>query len=646
MEKFRSDVQGLRAIAVASVVVYHAFPDLIPGGFAGVDIFFVISGFLISGIVHREIAEGRFSLADFYRKRVRRIFPALFVMLLAVLALGWALLPPNGYKILARNAVAAAVFLSNVDFYRTMGYFAPQAELQPLLHTWSLAVEEQFYLVFPPLLWLLMRRVRGAGLTPVLILALLALLALSQWGIGWSASAAYFLLPFRAFELMMGVVAALAVLPARPLPERLRQGLALAGLALIGASFWGLDKLTPFPGIRAVPATLGCAAMLYLGRGAPTLAGRLISGAPFLWLGAISYSLYLWHWPVFACLRIWSQPFEVPVVAMAGAVAVSVLLGYLSWRFVEEPFRHLPVARVALLRQGAAAMAVCAGLGLAIYLAEGVPQRFSPRVLAMFAAEADSSPARHCAQSNNARMPYARTCVLGAEGARPRLAIWGDSHGGELAKAMADLMAPEGRALRQVTALGCPPVAGVAFSGGNCQGGNDEALAALEADAEIETVLLTANRNQYRARTADAEFEAGFAASVARLRAAGKRVVVLGQIPVMGFDPPLAVGLAAASGQDPGRVGIARAGYEAGAAQWHGFLQDLVARQGIELVLPAGAMCRGDLCPAHVEGEGVLYFDRSHPTMAAARLLAEQILEQLRAPAPRPLPALALGASL
>lgn len=292
LKKFRNDIQGLRAIAVLTVVIFHAWPAMLPGGFIGVDMFFVISGFLIGDIIYRDIASNSFSLLDFYRKRVRRIFPALFVMLLITLVIGFFVLSPVAFKELGRTTVSATLFLSNVDFTLFSGYFDSVAETRPLLHTWSLSVEEQFYIFYPLILMAIVRWLPYL-LLPIIGVSVVLLAGLSEWAIHQFTIAGYFLSPYRAFELLIGAFAAYA-----PSPKGRQTFAASAGLITIILSLVNLTPDSMFPGLNAMFPTVGVALVLWAGRAEhETLVSRLLSVPPIMFFGAISYSLYLWHWP-------------------------------------------------------------------------------------------------------------------------------------------------------------------------------------------------------------------------------------------------------------------------------------------------------------------------------------------------------------
>lgn len=351
-QTYRPEIDGLRAVAIASVVVHHADPGLLPGGFTGVDVFFVISGYLITGIIAGELAEGRFSLLRFYARRARRIVPALAVMLLATTAAAWAILTPLDFGQFAKALAASALFASNLHFARGTDYFDSAAGAEPLIHTWTLGVEEQFYLLFP-LLLIAVSRFWPRALFPLVAVLGVASFALTVWLAPRAPQAAFYLLPTRMWELMLG--AACALLPLRP---RANGMLGAAGLALILAGFWviGPDSLAPGP-LFLLPAGGTALAILFAGEG--TAVQRALAWRPLAALGLISFGTYLWHQPLLAFAQyIWFGP--LPLAIVLAAVAASLALGALSFRLIEQPVRQ----RRWLAQPRTLALACTAGLAL------------------------------------------------------------------------------------------------------------------------------------------------------------------------------------------------------------------------------------------------------------------------------------------
>lgn len=373
----RNDIDGLRAIAVVPVILFHyGMVNVAPGGFVGVDIFFVISGYLITGILHREMQAGTYRLTGFYERRIRRIFPALFVMFAFCLVCAFFINFPSEVRDLGRSILASIVFISNILFYTSSGYFDQKMQVNPVLHTWSLSVEEQFYILFP-LLLLAMRRLSAIKKSGVLLALLLASLAYAAYRVQREPSAAFYLVQFRAWELLIGSVLALGAIP-QIADRRLAELVGIGGLISIALSVVLMSKSTLFPGLAALAPCMGAAAIIYAGSGVSTGISRLLSTAPLRFTGWISYSLYLWHWPIFVFVKSVGEPSRAGKIAL---IAVCFLVATLSWRFIERPFRQrrrsTPSRRV--VQVGASVMAVTAMLALFAAPASAMFWKYSDR---------------------------------------------------------------------------------------------------------------------------------------------------------------------------------------------------------------------------------------------------------------------------
>lgn len=333
--KYRPEIDGLRSIAVMPVILFHGGLDLFSGGFVGVDVFFVISGYLITTIVLSELEDGRFSLLNFYSRRARRILPALFFVVACTFPFAWVLMLPTEFKDFAQSIAAVSIFSSNFLFWIESGYFAAAAELKPLLHTWSLAVEEQYYIFFPLLLMLFWRR--NAKATTLLLFAIfLASLFISELLWRSAPDANFYLLPSRIWELMVGSFCAIFTLKRGP---QCSHPLSIIGLLLILVSIFVYDSETPFPSVYALVPVIGTGmVLLFATKG--TWVARVLSTPIPVGIGLISYSAYLWHQPLFALVRL-RAPAEPPLILMMSLAALSLVLAYFSWRFVEKPARHI-----------------------------------------------------------------------------------------------------------------------------------------------------------------------------------------------------------------------------------------------------------------------------------------------------------------
>lgn len=600
----RADIQGLRGIAVLAVVLFHVSRSALPGGFAGVDIFFVISGYLITQILLRDMEAGVFRLRDFYQRRVRRLFPALFTVLAFTLAGGLLILPPKLLSELVYTQFFTTLFLSNFAFARLADYFDTASGLKPLLHTWSLGVEEQFYLVFP-LFLLALRRFARRFLWPVL--AGVAVMSLLAAQVTTHPEAAFYLPATRAFELLTG---ALTVWMQGHfiLSDRVKRLLSLLGVVILIASLILLNDRLPFPGLYALPPCLGGALLLLTSDG---WGNKLISAPPLVWTGDISYSLYLWHWPLLVFSRLL---FGETIWLAAPVVIAAFALAALSRRWIEQPFLERRPRRLWLWAGGAMAVSIVSAL--LIYGAKGLPQRFDAAEQAAFAAAADFSPDRkRCHLAQNTRRDYRDTCALG--GATASVAIWGDSEGVELARALAD----QGVAVRQITASACPPSVGYAIAYNRaCRAQNADMLLHLKADPDVKTVLLAVNYHRYD----DANYTAmmgGLELSALDLQAAGKRVVLLYPVPVYDFDPPSQVGLAMRLGRDPMGVGMARAQFDRENGRTIAELDGFARAHGLAALRPSDVLCDASRCRVYDPAAGVLYFNGQHLGMKGAGLM-------------------------
>jgi peptidoglycan/LPS O-acetylase OafA/YrhL len=379
--KYRPEIDGLRALAVIPVILFHAGFDLFSGGYLGVDIFFVISGYLITTIIIQELTSGHFTLSGFYERRVRRIFPALAFLILATIPLAWLCLPPDAMSDYALSLIGVATFSSNFVFWKQDGYFETAAELTPLLHTWSLAVEEQFYLIFP-LAMLIVWKFGKKVIVVLCLVGFLLSLLIAQWATQYAVRGGFFLLPPRGWELLIGTFCAF-YLQWRCKTKghhvramRWHQALSLCGLAMVLYAIFGFDSLTPTPSLYTLIPTLGAAfIILYANQG--TFVQTLLSQKVLVRIGLISYSAYLWHHPVFVFYR-YNTLAEPPHLTMLALSIFSLALGWMSWKFIEQPFRQKNRIRLSTVYKLAALFTlILIGFGIAGYINKGFPKRVS-----------------------------------------------------------------------------------------------------------------------------------------------------------------------------------------------------------------------------------------------------------------------------
>ena len=583
---YRRDIDGLRALAILPVVWFHSGLPGTPGGFVGVDIFFVISGYLITRIIQGDLATGSFSFGHFYRRRFRRIAPALAVVLTATLAIGYMLLVPDELVRLCRSAIAALLMVPNI-FYAYVGggdYFAIAKRAPPLLlHTWSLGIEEQFYLLLPLFLMLVARL---GVVRPAIVLVVVLSFALCVIGTTRAPVAAFYLLPSRAWELGLG---AMLAVEAVCVPARWRAATSLIGAVMIVASVALLAGQDRSPLWAVVVPAMG--AMLVIGSGPAAPVNRVLAGSPFVWIGGISYSLYLWHWPIFAFLQRWWIDDKLPAVWSLAGIGLSIVLAWITCRWVEQPARRGTVhfGRVAaMVAGGATVVAAFAVVGL---VGAGLPQRFTPRARAMLAQAQDNAPLAHRCFST-VLADIERKCVVGQ--GTPTALIWGDSHA---ASDSAGIAAGLGVPTAVVSSGGCPPAidpnSGVAKA---CVKRNRAILAWLAQRPRITTIVFAALWHTYERPDRD-RFWHGVQATAAVL--GGRRIIVLAGVPYPGVDVPTDSALREQWGKAPLRLDCPPA---------------RLRLDGVTVVDLAGAFC------AYPE-PWRLFVDRNHPSMTANRAI-------------------------
>jgi peptidoglycan/LPS O-acetylase OafA/YrhL len=625
--KYRPHIDGLRAMAIIPVVLFHSKLGAFSGGFLGVDIFFVISGFLITRIIAGEIDAGSFSILNFYERRVRRIIPALLLVSATVLVASSLLLFPKDYASAVRSIVAALLFSSNILFYLETDYFGAAADDQPMLHSWSLGVEEQFYIAFPILLILIHRYCRGCR-TAILAGLLIGSLALSTVLAARDPDFVFYMIPARAWELLVGSLLALAP-PARLAPGATREAIGACGLALLVLSVNFYSHEMSFQGLAGLPPVIGALLLIRYGEG--TIVGRFLSLRPIVFIGLISYSLYLWHWPVIVFVEYFRDQ-ALHGLSAALAIMLSLGLAALSWRFVERPFRSRSrMPRRRLLRELGTASAVVLATAGAAAASGGWPSRFPPKVLHYAAFSAASSPRRDECHDPLSGAKMIPPCRLGAPVA-PRIAVWGDSHGVELAYAFGLLAQQRNQSLWQLTASACPPLAGVAFPGRErCRAHNDAVLEMLRRTRSIETVVLAAYWASGQNRKTPG-LAAGLGRTVDQLRAAGKHVVVIGPVPPSRFDVPRRLAHLAQRGKLARARGIAVSELDRRTRYLSQAFAAIQARH-VPVYFPAAALCSQGRCRI-VDGTTPLYFDRHHLSVPGARLVAARAAPLIFASAP------------
>jgi len=662
---YRREIDGLRALAVLPVIFFHAGFNFFSGGFIGVDIFFVISGYLITSIILAEKEAGSFTLLNFYERRARRILPALFVVLLVCIPFSWFWLLPNDFQDFSKSLSAVTAFSSNILFWRQSGYFDTSAELKPLLHTWSLAVEEQYYLLFPLFLsatWRLGKRWMVALLAAIALASLLA----AHWGALNKPAAAFYLLPTRGWELMIGALVAYYLsTPRRPnFPHTLNQIFSTLGLICIVYAIVAFDKNTPFPGFHALVPTLG-AGMIIVFSNPRTWAGKLLGSKAFVGIGLISYSAYLWHQPLFAFAR--QRSLEEPSKQILLALAFAALgLAYLSWKYIETPFRNKNrINRRKIFLYGSVGSALFMALGVSGCVGHGFNTRFNDSIIKISNEANDRNPdSERCHGGPSHLIPIQASCVLGAQD-KPAGALLGDSHANALGAALNEALGKHGVGIKQMTTDGCPPVFDVYsnYAGLSCYNHTNAVYEALADSAETKTLIIASRWTKWLKtqgfnngeggieeddervdivangeKQINAEpqrvalLKAKYVESIQRYLKANKRVILIYPIPEAGWNvPDYAAKRALFSGTTQADLSTSYGAFKARNQEAIDTLDSIGEDKNLIRIRPDQILCNTyikDRCVVQLNGVP-LYYDNNHLSNAGARLLADEIVRHI-----------------
>lgn len=614
--RYRSDIDGLRAVAVLSVVFFHLFKQALPGGYLGVDMFFVLSGYLITAIIWMEMRENRFSVVRFYDRRIRRIMPALLALLAAVTLICALLLLPSDLIGYGKSLLATLVFAANVYFWRDTDYFSPAAEQKPLLHIWSLGVEEQFYILFPLILVLLARWRAHRALYAIGALTLGSLGAnIFALRIGGSLPA-FFLIPTRAWELGLGAL--LALLPAQSVPRSRGAGFAAAlgaVLVIIGIAH-PVDSYWFFP--VAVPVVIGTALLVLAGRHDESPVTRLLRLRPVVFTGLISYSLYLWHWPIIVLSQYYLvRPLTPLETAAAAALMAVCAIG--SWRFIERPFRNkqMPIGKVRIIAAAGAAVLAAAAAG--ILAAKGMPARLSREAAAINQA-VDTN--YRCAISDYLPFGGSRACVMNLPSRNPGdadVVLLGNSHAQMYAPVWTSILAERGMQGLLVPVNGCLPTIQANISR-ECLGIARKNLDEISRLARVKTVIIGLKWDHLQGPleepggnvpddTDKSALVSALDDLIDRIRGAGKQVILVGPIAEPGWNIASILSRQLAYGHLPDRpdyLPLAQFTERLGPAIAH-----FSARGDIVFVRPDQVQCPKDRCKFILDGRS-LFSDGDH----------------------------------
>jgi peptidoglycan/LPS O-acetylase OafA/YrhL len=625
---YRSDIDGLRAVAVLSVIAYHLFNKTLPGGFLGVDIFFVISGYLITNVIWREAIHKNFSIARFYERRVRRIMPAVLTVLIAASLAAIAVLLPMDLKGYAKSVFASLGFVANIYFWRDTNYFAQLAEEKPLLHVWSLGVEEQFYIIFPLFVVLCVRWRRSVLLPLTAVLVLLSLAAnIFAVRIGGGLPA-FYLLPTRAWEIGAGALLALA--PATKITNPwLRHGIgaAASALLLIGLCLRG-NQQPALGGVipPALWAVAGTTMAIYLGKAGGSWFTRFLSMPVLVWIGLISYSLYLWHWPILVLTRYYLVRTNLSLVETAIVVALMFALAWGSWDYIERPFRNrtMPIGRV-LAWVGCGCLVVALGAA-AILVGKGFPSRFNVE-----AARINAAVGTGYRCNMNEYIPFggSRGCLMSMPSRDPKdasVALIGNSHAQMYAPLVTDILRQNHRGGILVPLNSCLPMPDFNESS-TCMNLAAKNLDAVEKLPRIRVVILAMTWGPFQAMYTPARpvpdeskakfFAEGLDRLIESLEQHGKTVVLVGPVSIPGYDSASIVGRQLGFGHkvveplfSPESTFMAKQGDT---------IAHFASRNDIIFVRPDRIQCQQGRCD-YFRGGSSLFADSNHIAEAALPL--------------------------
>jgi peptidoglycan/LPS O-acetylase OafA/YrhL len=610
---YRPDIDGLRAVAILAVLGFHALPRFVPGGFVGVDVFFVISGFLITSLIMEDLRAGQFSFLGFYERRVRRLFPALVVVLLATWLLGVLTLLPVELTALGKHILAAAAFAANILNFAEAGYFDAPAIAKPLLHMWSLGVEEQFYLLFPVLLVALWRYSRAW-----LLLALvgLASFVLNVATIHDHPDFSFYLPLTRFWEFVAGALLATGLRPAYAgrlsFPEALkppfRNAMAIAGAGLIALSI-AITTHQAFPGWKAILPVAGTAMLIAAGQGA-WINRKVLANPTMVFIGLISYPLYLWHWPLIVTgrtiMRGMPNPHERTTALIA--VALAVVLAIVTYRYIETPIRRrqgfFARPRTALLAGGLAATAL---LGLVTVQSQGFLFTYPPAVQALLGPQQVAEAA-----AGNA-----------PNGAGPLVVTYGDSHSGHLLPGLSDLQRSRQFRLVSVRWHLCGPTGDVPVDSPACRDVTADNARQFES-LKPDLVVIAAYWSRYK-------HHARLAQTVRALRDAGvRRVVIVGAVPTWPLPPQV---LLYRHYQADPRAGIPvrLSGSNKAARDIDRQLREIASASGATFISALDALCDRDECLVR-DGDAasdIIQADTNHFSVNGSRYFVRRIAAQL-----------------
>lgn len=611
-DQFRLDIQGLRAIAILAVVIFHIDPAKLPGGFIGVDLFFVISGYLITGHILRDLERSTFSLRNFYLKRIRRLYPALMAMIAFTAAGVYFLYLPEDARSFGASLIATSVYASNIFFYTQSDYFDDKIHSNPLLHTWSLSVEEQFYILFPVLLFFLYKK---APAKLFVILAAMGALAfvVSEIVLRIDASAAFYLSPTRFGQFIAGALVALAAPCA--MPKWTREGISWAGLALMGASILFFSESTPFPGFMSMVPTLGAALVIYAGSKPDLFTGKLLSLWPAQFLGKISYSLYLFHWPLVLFYKYYFAS-EFHGVDKIIIFALCIAAGYLSWRFIETPGLRLDFKTPAFYKGVIAVSIMSIVLGASFVATNGYANRFTTQqqAISKYLDYEYKNLDENCSLSSKSLSPddYDEEKCLSTVPGKINILLIGDSHAAHLYSGL-QAEFPEAH-IAQATSSGCRPLLST--------GGEERCLTFRKRlfkdylpSHHYDMIIMSGRWRAYEVKHVKE--------TIAALKKFTPNILVSGPIIEYSGSLPRLMGISQLRGDDGDIIDKARKFDKI--VKTDAKMEKIVRQSGAAYFSPLQTLCDGNECRVTADKDTPMQFDYGHLTHEGARVLAAKM---------------------
>lgn len=643
---YRPDIDGLRTIAVLSVIIFHINKELIPGGFVGVDIFFVISGFLISRFIMRDLQTGHFSLLEFYRRRIKRIIPPMLLVLFFTLLAAQFLLLPDDAKQVAKSGIWSLLSMANVYFtlYQDTGYFADASSQIPLLHLWSLGVEEQFYLIWPLVLMATFRPARIELFGIVVVIISLASFVFAELYFKTNPLFVYYMLPSRAGELLAGALVAMVFFknPTYKIPNYLVTTIAICGLGLVAFSLSWLSESKVFPGLLALLPTTGAALIILAGGLGEAWILRILANRLMIWIGLLSYSAYLWHWPLLVFYRYGYR--EITFYSGTAIFLLTFLLAWLSFRFVERPSRQSKGTAVAvIIKQFMIPAGVLAFLALAIYKLDGYGLRwfsseYKARLDAVMHAEPAAETYSYVCERNEVTIADTKNdnCVLGQKSnTPPKVLLWGDSNSSHYVGVLGKIAEQAGFSFRHIASGACPPLLEgdlklyvTAKKYPHCLASNN---IARELIKEYPVIVIAGSWVAYQ--NDSPSFIQDLKTTIEYLVAQNRKVIVMGKNPVFIKTDPLCPAKALVYpwlSCEVNKVPLSQ-----DVANFNAMLKEFAEKTpNVKYFDVIPYLCQHGLCsPTDPQGNK-LYFDAGHFSISGSWKLGNLITQQSAVPAP------------